>query len=129
MSMPLFDLMAIYYFTIYRKGVFQLWFVCLLGVWSDALNNIPLGITALSYIIAIKLFLTLDQKIIARIDFKKILQPHKLEEEGWRKGWKKSRSQGEHTSIARVVRLTRFATWGPITRSLLQTSRPSSTRV
>ncbi len=71
--MPLFDLMIIFYFTIF-KDRFGLWFVFILGIWSDALNGNLLGLTSLCYIILIKLFLLFNNRILARENFMQIWQ-------------------------------------------------------
>ncbi len=71
--MPLFDLMIIFYFTIF-KDRFGLWFVFILGIWNDALNGNLLGLTSLCYIILIKLFLLFNNRILARENFMQIWQ-------------------------------------------------------
>lgn len=73
-SLPLFELMIIYYFTIYRQNIFGLWFIFLIGIWSDALTGLPLGITSLSYIVVTKIFIFIGQRRSAKEDFKAILQ-------------------------------------------------------
>ncbi len=70
---PLFDLMMIFYFAIFRN-TFGIWFVFLLGIWNDALNGNPLGATALCYIILIKLFSLLNSKMMIRDNFNQIWQ-------------------------------------------------------
>jgi cell shape-determining protein MreD len=70
---PLFDLMMIFYFTIFKK-TFGIWFIFILGVWSDALNGIPLGTTALCYIVLIKFFLLLNNRVLLRDNFKQVWQ-------------------------------------------------------
>ncbi|OFW79936.1 MAG: hypothetical protein A2887_04670 [Alphaproteobacteria bacterium RIFCSPLOWO2_01_FULL_40_26] len=69
--LPLFDLMMIFYFTVF-KSVFAVWFVFLLGIWNDALNGNPLGATALCYIILIRLFSLLNSKMMIRENFSQI---------------------------------------------------------
>lgn len=71
--LPLFDLIAIFYFTIFRN-VYSLAFVLLLGVWGDALEGNILGINALCYILLIKLFLVLNNRMIIAESFKHIWQ-------------------------------------------------------
>lgn len=70
---PLFDLMIIFYFTVF-EGVFGIWFIFLLGIWNDALNGNPLGITALCYIVLVKIFGLLNGKLLIRENFKQIWQ-------------------------------------------------------
>jgi rod shape-determining protein MreD len=70
---PLFDLMMIFYFSIFRNN-FSIWFVFLLGIWNDALNGNPLGTTALCYIILIKLFTLFNSKMMIRENFNQIWQ-------------------------------------------------------
>ncbi|MDX2083403.1 MAG: rod shape-determining protein MreD [Rickettsiales bacterium] len=70
---PLFDLMAVFYFVVF-KSVFGVWFIFLLGIWNDALNGNPLGVTALCYIILTKFFLLLNHKLMIRENFKQIWQ-------------------------------------------------------
>jgi rod shape-determining protein MreD len=71
--MPLLDLMAIFYFTIF-KDKFSLWFVFLLGIWNDSLNGNILGLTSLCYIILIKLFMLFNNRILLREKFIQIWQ-------------------------------------------------------
>ncbi len=66
--MPLFDMMMIFYFAVF-KNVFSIWFVFLLGVWCDALNGNPLGLTSLCYILLIKLFLVFNLRMMIRENF------------------------------------------------------------
>ncbi len=70
---PLFDLMAIFYFAVFRN-VFSIWFIFLMGIWNDALNGNPLGTTALCYILLTKFFLLLNHKLMIRENFKQIWQ-------------------------------------------------------
>lgn len=71
--MPLLDLMAVFYFTIY-KNKFGLAFIFLLGVWGDALSGNILGLTSLCYIILIKLFAFFNNRILAKENFMQIWQ-------------------------------------------------------
>lgn len=71
--MPLFDLMAIFYFAVF-KNVFGIWFVFLLGIWNDALSDNFLGVTALCYILLIKLFIAFSNKMLIRENFKQVCQ-------------------------------------------------------
>jgi rod shape-determining protein MreD len=71
---PLFDIMMIFYFTVYRTGIFALWFLVILGIWSDALNGLPLGVTSLCYIIAVKFFIALNQRLMMKENFRQILE-------------------------------------------------------
>jgi cell shape-determining protein MreD len=70
---PLFDLMIIFYFGIF-KNTFSIWFIFLLGIWNDALNGNPMGTTALCYILLVKFFSLLNSKMIIRENFKQIWQ-------------------------------------------------------
>ncbi len=70
---PFFDVAMIFYFTIFKR-VFGIWFVFLLGVWSDALNGQLLGVTSLCYILLIKIFLVLNSKMMIRDNFAQIWQ-------------------------------------------------------
>ncbi len=70
---PLFDLMAIFYFAVF-KNVFGVWFIFLMGVWNDALNGNPLGTTALCYIFLTKFFGLMNLKLMIRENFRQIWQ-------------------------------------------------------
>jgi len=72
-AIPLFDLMIIFYFAVF-KNVFGIWFIFLLGIWNDGLNGNLLGVTALCYILLIKLFSALSNKMLVRENFKQIYQ-------------------------------------------------------
>jgi rod shape-determining protein MreD len=71
--MPLLDLMAIFYFTVF-KDRFSLWFVFIIGIWGDALNGNVLGLTSLCFIILIKLFMLFNNRILVRENFIQIWQ-------------------------------------------------------
>jgi hypothetical protein len=68
---PMFDLMIVFYFSIFCP-VFPVWFVFLLGMWSDSLTGAPLGATSLCYIVLIKSLLLLNSKTMAMDNFKQI---------------------------------------------------------
>lgn len=70
---PLFDLMIIFYFAVFRDD-FALWFVFLMGIWNDALVGNPLGVTALCYILLVKLFIILNKKLNIRDNFQHIVK-------------------------------------------------------
>jgi len=70
---PLFDLMMIFYFGVF-KFVFQVWFIFLLGLFNDALNGNPLGLTSLIYILIVKFFIILNAKMMIRENFPQICQ-------------------------------------------------------
>jgi len=65
---PLLDLMAIFYFGVF-KNRFGLTFIFFLGIWNDAINGNPLGLTSLSYIILIKIFSIINGRILTRENF------------------------------------------------------------
>ena len=69
--MPLFDLMIIFYFAIFRNK-FEIWFIFLMGTWNDALNGNPLGTTALCYIVLVKLFSLLNNRPSIKENFKQV---------------------------------------------------------
>ncbi|MFT6332108.1 MAG: rod shape-determining protein MreD [Lentimonas sp.] len=71
--LPFFDIMIIFYFTILRPQVFSIWFLFILGVIADSITGIPLGITSLIYIIVVKLFNNLNQKLIIKENFIQLL--------------------------------------------------------
>lgn len=48
---PLFDIMIIYYWSIYHPKLFPEWFVLLMGILQDILYGLPIGVTALSNLI------------------------------------------------------------------------------
>lgn len=70
---PMLDVMIIFYFAIFRQ-IFGIWFIFILGIWSDALTGNPLGISSLCYILLIKLLLTINQKMLIRENFVQIWQ-------------------------------------------------------
>ncbi len=72
-TMPLFDLMAVFYFCAFKR-VFGLWFIFLLGIWNDSLGGNPLGTTALCYIILIKVFDVLNNRMLIRENFQQVWQ-------------------------------------------------------
>ena len=72
--LPLFEVMIIYYFAVYQNNIFGSWILFLLGIWSDALNGLPIGITSLIYLIVVKLFNFIRQKQAIKENFASILQ-------------------------------------------------------
>lgn len=68
---PLFDLMVVFYFAIFHQ-VFLIWFIFLLGLWNDALNGNPLGLTSLIYIVLVKFFVMINQKMMIRDNFNQV---------------------------------------------------------
>lgn len=71
--LPLFDVMIIYYFTIIRPRVFAIWFLFVLGLVCDSINGFPLGITALTYILTVKLFHALSHRVVLKENFGEVL--------------------------------------------------------
>jgi len=71
---PLFDLMMIYYFTIHRANIFGFLFIALIGIWGDAINSIPLGISSLCYIILIKMFNIINQRMFLKESFNNVFR-------------------------------------------------------
>jgi hypothetical protein len=49
--------MLIFFFTIYRVGILPIWFIFIIGVLVDSLNNTSIGLSSLIYILLIKVFL------------------------------------------------------------------------
>ena len=68
---PPFDLMIIFYFASFKKN-FSTWFIFIVGLWSDALNGFPLGITSLCYILLIKFFDLLNDKMLIKETFPQV---------------------------------------------------------
>ncbi|NBX52074.1 MAG: hypothetical protein EBT63_00255 [Proteobacteria bacterium] len=71
--MPMMDLMAVFYFAVF-KNIFGLFFIFLLGIWNDALNGNPLGLTSLCYIVLIKFFAILNVRLLNKERFRQIWQ-------------------------------------------------------
>ncbi len=65
---PLFDLMFVFYFGIFRK-TFAVWFIFLLGIWNDSINGNAVGTTALCYILLVKFFQVLNERMMIRENF------------------------------------------------------------
>ena len=55
--LPNLDIMLIFFFTIYRVGILPIWFIFIIGVLVDSLNNTSIGLSSLIYILLIKVFL------------------------------------------------------------------------
>lgn len=72
--LPLFDVMIIYYFSVYKEEVFSIWFLFILGIISDSITGLPLGVTSLGYITIVKLFNIVNQKIVLKETFLQIFQ-------------------------------------------------------
>ena len=72
--LPLFDVMIIYYFAVLKPDIFAMWFLFLMGIISDAINGMPLGITSFCYIIPVKLFVAFNKRATSQQDFHNIFQ-------------------------------------------------------
>ena len=70
---PLLDLMMIFYFAIFKR-VFAVWFIFVLGIWNDALNGNPLGVTPLCYILLIESFLVINNRMLPKEEFQQVWQ-------------------------------------------------------
>ncbi|MFM7620391.1 MAG: rod shape-determining protein MreD [Alphaproteobacteria bacterium] len=70
---PMLDFMMVFYFAIFCQR-FGIWFIFLLGIWNDALTGNALGVTSLCYILLVKFFLTINQKMLIRENFIQIWQ-------------------------------------------------------
>ncbi len=66
--MPLFNVMIIYYWSIYRPELFPNWFVFALGIFQDALYGTPLGSTSLINLIS-RMAIISQRKIFVRESF------------------------------------------------------------
>lgn len=71
--LPFFDIAAIFYFAVYKRYI-SIWFVFLLGVWTDSLSGNIIGVSSLCYIAVITLFLFLNHKMYIRESFAQIWQ-------------------------------------------------------
>ncbi len=71
--MPLFDLMMVFYFGVY-KNLFGIGFIFLMGMWNDALCGNPITLTSLCYIILIKIFKVINSKVAIKDNFRQIWQ-------------------------------------------------------
>ncbi len=70
---PLFDVMMIYYFRIFRS-FFSLWFIFFLGLIVDSLSGEILGVTSLTYIIGVKFFEYLEIRLAIKDEFEQVLR-------------------------------------------------------
>jgi hypothetical protein len=65
--------MSIFYFAVFHN-FFGFFFIFLVGIWHDSINNISLGTTSLCYILAVKLFLIINDRMILKESFAQIWQ-------------------------------------------------------
>jgi rod shape-determining protein MreD len=72
--LPLFDVMIIYYFAILRPHFLPSWFLFIMGLFTDALNGFPLGMTAIFYILLAKVFCEINHKMAPLDGFGQILR-------------------------------------------------------
>ena len=66
---PMLDIMMIYYFSIVVPGRMPYWFIFVMGVWSDAIMGLPLGLTSLAILIAVKIFTSINTRLIIKRQF------------------------------------------------------------
>lgn len=67
-SLPMLDLITIFYFCIYRRLV-SLWMVFLMGLVIDSMSGGVFGVTALTYIIILKVFHLFEIKKVSAEEF------------------------------------------------------------
>ncbi len=72
-ALPMLDIMAIYYFGVFNP-IFSVWFIFIMGVFADALNSNPLGLSSVVYILLVRLFLIANKRLVIRENFIQILQ-------------------------------------------------------
>ena len=65
---PSLDIMIIFYFWFIRK-TYGLFFIFFLGLWHDAIIGNILGVTSLSYILTIKFFEIIDNRLFSKEGF------------------------------------------------------------
>lgn len=65
---PSLDIMIIFYFWFNRK-IYGLFFIFFLGLWHDAILGNILGVTSLSYILAIKFFEIINNRLFSKEGF------------------------------------------------------------
>lgn len=70
-AVPLFDVMMVFYFAVF-KDKFSAWFIFLIGLWTDSLLGLPLGVTSFCYIVSIKIFQMINFKLNIKENFQQI---------------------------------------------------------
>jgi hypothetical protein len=70
---PLLEVMAIFYFAVFRN-MFSFPFIFFVGIWHDSINNINLGVTSFCYIIVVKIFFTINNRVLLKENFRQIWQ-------------------------------------------------------
>lgn len=73
LTIPLFDLIVIFYFAIF-KDILAIWFLFILGLYHDSINGNIIGVTSLCYILSVKTFNILNYKLVIRKSFDQIWQ-------------------------------------------------------
>ncbi len=72
-AVPMFEVMIVYYARIFRK-IFSLWMVFVLGLIADSMSGGVLGATALSYIVVIKAFEYLEDRLAIKDSFSQVFR-------------------------------------------------------
>lgn len=67
-TFPMLDLMAIFYFAVFRK-IFAVWFLFFIGLWHDAIMGNVLGLTSFLNIFLVKLFIIINSRLMIRDSF------------------------------------------------------------
>jgi len=65
---PLFDLMVIFYYWFHRK-IFSNFFIFFLGLWHDAIIGNFLGLTSICYLLSIKFFEIISNRLFIKENF------------------------------------------------------------
>jgi hypothetical protein len=70
---PLLEVIAIFYFAVFCN-IFGFIFIFIVGIWQDSINNINLGVSSFCYIIIVKIFLTINNRVLFKENFMQIWQ-------------------------------------------------------
>lgn len=73
LAIPLFDVIIIYYFRVFRN-IFSLTFLFFLGLIVDSLSGELLGLTSLLYIVNVKIFEYIETRLAIKEEFENVLR-------------------------------------------------------
>ena len=68
---PLLDVMAVFYFGFFRR-IYAMWFLFILGIWHDAILGNYLGVSSLIYIVLVKFFIIINNRLLIQENFTQI---------------------------------------------------------
>ncbi|MFC1659043.1 hypothetical protein ACFL0U_00555 [Pseudomonadota bacterium] len=66
---PMFSVIVVFYFTVYKTEIFSNFFIFLIGIWVDSLRALPLGTTSLALLLSVKIIHEINSRLLTKDTF------------------------------------------------------------